>query len=131
MANDIKNYNMIIAATSSKVVNHLIKVQLSENILFVDTSDASNSNFVIPAVVERGAVKLAISTSGQVPFLSKEICAYLDKILPVFPQTKLSNIAKKRTSIIERSGENRELKKQLMENELNPLIIELFKKDEL
>lgn len=128
MANDTSNYNMVIAATSSMIVNHLIKAQIGENVLFDDISNMNNSNFIIPAVIERGGVKIAISTSGQAPFLAKEICLYLDKILPCFTKEDLQQIALKRKEIISFSGDEL-LKKARLENDLKPMIHKFFKKD--
>lgn len=75
---DLKNAFIIIAATDSQVINK----HVSEDALcLVNVVDApSLCNFIVPSVVKRGPLTIAISTSGVSPALSRSIRKELEKL---------------------------------------------------
>lgn len=84
---DLKKAFLVIAATDSRDVNELISREAVCLLNVVDTPDLCN--FVVPSVVNRWPLILAVSTSGVSPALSRsirkeleslygmEICSYL------------------------------------------------------
>ncbi len=78
---DIREYDIIFAATNNPSVNHRISEiagRLKIPINAVD--DPQNCSFIIPAVVKRGLLTIAVSTDGAFPTLSKKIKSDLEKI---------------------------------------------------
>lgn len=75
---DLKNAFIIIAATDSQAINK----HISEDALcLVNVVDApSLCNFIVPSVVKRGPLTIAISTSGVSPAFSKSIRKELEKL---------------------------------------------------
>lgn len=75
---DIKSAFLVISATDSQVINK----QVSEDAPFlVNVVDApSLCNFIVPSVIKRGHLTIAISTSGISPALSKSIRKELEKL---------------------------------------------------
>ena len=129
LTHDTNLYNMVFAATSSIEVNGAIKNQLAANVLFNDISNYEEGNFIVPATITRGDVQIAISTSGKAPFLTKYLRKYINEFLPDFPTEKMKELAQIRKDIITNSKGDETLKKQKFEQELKPLISDLFKRD--
>ncbi len=68
---DIKNYFLVIAATDDRKVNEQIANEAKCLVNVVDTPDLCN--FIVPSVVKRGHLTIAISTSGISPAMSRTI----------------------------------------------------------
>ncbi len=68
---DLKNAFVVVAATSSPEINAKIARE-SEHLVNV-AAPPSEGNFIVPSVVKRGPLTLAISTEGSSPAVSKAI----------------------------------------------------------
>jgi len=78
---DLKDAFIVIAATSSRTTNVTIEIEsinLPRLINVVDTP--SMGNFIVPSIVNRGHLTIAISTEGCSPALSKAIRKELEEI---------------------------------------------------
>jgi siroheme synthase-like protein len=120
---DTQGFQLIIAATNDKDTNTAIRLEANAAHLLVnDVSDTANSNFHVPALVSRPPLMLAISTSGQLPYLSHKLKAlFEDKLKPGLGDD-IEKMKQRRASIIERAGNDVKLKEQLIISELNPLV---------
>ncbi|MBI5207749.1 MAG: bifunctional precorrin-2 dehydrogenase/sirohydrochlorin ferrochelatase [Candidatus Firestonebacteria bacterium] len=77
---DLKNIKVLILATSDIKLNEKISKEAEKyNILVNAITDGEKGNFIFPSVVDRGALKIAVSTSGLCPALSLKIRERLDK----------------------------------------------------
>lgn len=76
--NDLKGAFLVIAATDSPEINSLVAKNAPALVNVVDVP--SQCNFIAPSVVKRGALTLAISTSGISPALSKAIRKELERL---------------------------------------------------
>jgi precorrin-2 dehydrogenase/sirohydrochlorin ferrochelatase len=74
---DLKNAFLVIAATDSPSVNDKVSKDASCLINVVDTPHLCN--FIVPSVIKRGPLTIAISTSGVSPGLSRSIRKELEK----------------------------------------------------
>lgn len=68
---DLKNAFLVISATSDEQVNR--EVSLDARCLLNVVDAPYRANFIVPAVVNRGPLTLAVSTSGASPALAKSI----------------------------------------------------------
>ena len=68
---DLNNAFIVIAATSSPEINTKIAHE-SEHLVNV-ASPPSEGNFIVPSIVKRGPLTLAISTEGSSPAVSKAV----------------------------------------------------------
>ncbi len=65
---------LVIAATDDRELNHQIAEAARKRGLLVNAVDQpSDCNFIVPSVLKRGELLIAISTSGKSPALSKKI----------------------------------------------------------
>jgi precorrin-2 dehydrogenase/sirohydrochlorin ferrochelatase len=74
---DLKNAFLAIAATDSPGVNAKVSKDAPCLVNVVDTPHLCN--FIVPSVIKRGSLTIAISTSGVSPALSRSIRKELEK----------------------------------------------------
>ena len=80
---DIKDYSMIIAATDDKSVNSLISSIAQDKKIPVNVVDSPElSSFIMPSIVDRSPLIIAVSSSGKAPVLSRIIRAKLETVIP-------------------------------------------------
>jgi len=78
---DISGEFLVIAATGAPEVNISVARACKErNVLVNVVVPPEESTFIVPSVVERGDLLIAVSTSGVSPGLSKKIRQELEKI---------------------------------------------------
>lgn len=69
--NDLKDAFLVIAATNDREVNEKISLEANCLVNVVDMPDLCN--FIVPSIVNRGFLNIAISTCGVSPAISKAI----------------------------------------------------------
>ena len=78
--NDLKGALLVIAATNSSVVNSSVfRACQQHGVLCNAVDDPANCDFFYPAVVRRGPLQIAISTSGNSPALAARLRRELEK----------------------------------------------------
>jgi precorrin-2 dehydrogenase/sirohydrochlorin ferrochelatase len=71
---------MVMAATDNHTLNHQISLSARKRGLFINAVDQpSECNFIVPSILRRGDLLIAISTSGKSPALAKKIREDLEK----------------------------------------------------
>jgi len=75
---DLKNAFLVIAATDSRAVNEKVARESPGLVNVVDTPELCN--FIVPSIVNRGPLTIAVSTGGVSPALSKSIRQELEGI---------------------------------------------------
>lgn len=71
---DLENAYLAIAATDDPAVNRSVWVEAKRRGCLVNVvDDPQHSNFILPAVVRRGEISLAISTGGNSPALARRL----------------------------------------------------------
>lgn len=70
----LNNAFMIIAATDDKDLNHHISTCAREKGVWVNAVDQPpDCDFIVPSILKRGDLQIAISTSGKSPALARKI----------------------------------------------------------
>jgi precorrin-2 dehydrogenase len=75
---DLKDTFLVIAATDSRVVNEKISQESPCLVNVVDTPEICN--FIVPSVINRGPLTIAIATGGISPALSRSIRQELESV---------------------------------------------------
>ena len=75
---DLRNAFLVIAATNSPRINEQVSHDAPYLVNVVDVPDLCN--FIVPSLVKRGPLTVAISTSGVSPAFSKSVRKELEKI---------------------------------------------------
>ena len=78
-----RRYFIVIAATNDSKVQQAVFEEAERRGILCNVVDyPPRCNFYTPAVVERGDLKIAISTSGRSPSLAGKLREYLDGAIP-------------------------------------------------
>jgi precorrin-2 dehydrogenase/sirohydrochlorin ferrochelatase len=71
---------MLIAATDDPHLNHQVSRKAKEKGLLVNAVDQpSDCNFIVPSILRRGDLLIAVSTSGKSPALAKKVREALEE----------------------------------------------------
>jgi precorrin-2 dehydrogenase/sirohydrochlorin ferrochelatase len=71
---------MVIAATDDPILNHKVSEKAKERGLLINAVDQpSDCNFIVPSVLRRGDLLIAVSTSGKSPALAKKLREALEE----------------------------------------------------
>ena len=82
--NDLDEKDIVICATDDKELHQLIKSLANKRGLLVNVADTPDlCDFYLGAIVQKGSLKIAISTNGQSPTAAKRIKEVLK--MPVMP----------------------------------------------
>lgn len=76
---DLKGMFLVIGATDNEELNHQISTEAEKNNILCNIADRPRvSNFILPAVVNRGDLVIGISTSGKSPAFAKKLRQQLE-----------------------------------------------------
>src|ERR1700723_1422352 len=82
-AEDLDGARLVIVATSRRAVNRWIaKLSESRNIPVNVVDDREASRFIVPAIIDRDPVMVAISTGGTSPVLARRLRERLEAMIP-------------------------------------------------
>ena len=103
---DINNQFLIIAATNDTKNNSLIaKIAKEKNILVNMAEDSLSGNTLIPSVVDRDPIKIAISSGAASPILTRLVKTKLETLIP-YSFSKLAKIMMEYRSKVKNSFVN-------------------------
>jgi precorrin-2 dehydrogenase/sirohydrochlorin ferrochelatase len=119
---DLVGLDLIICATDSPELHVEIKALAAAQHLLCNVADTPPlCDFYLGSIVQKGDLKMAISTNGKSPTLAKRIRAFLEDVIPEDIQTSLDQLEAARKTL---KGDFQEKITQL--NELTKNLI--FKK---
>jgi len=100
-AADVRGARVVIAATDDPQVNARVHRTCVRQGILVNVVDVpALCTFIVPSVVRRGPVTLAVSTDGQSPSLAKAIRKDLERLYPRSLGTFARTVGKARRRIL-------------------------------
>jgi precorrin-2 dehydrogenase/sirohydrochlorin ferrochelatase len=79
---DVEGVSLVISATDDpSTQTSVASIAASKNILVNTVDKPELCTFIVPAILRRGDITVAISTSGKSPSLAAELRARLDRVL--------------------------------------------------
>ena len=82
-AHDLAGAELVIAATDDPAVNAAVAQQARALRIPVNVADdPSLGTFIVPLVVERGPVQIAVATGGASPVVAKRVAALVEEAVP-------------------------------------------------
>lgn len=117
---DLRGYFIVVAASDDRDVNKLIAEEAGAEGVPVNVVDSRElSSFIMPSVIRRGDLTVAISTGGKSPLLSKMLRQKLEEILPAECERLLKKLEEARERAKEKelpSQEKLKIYREIIEN---------------
>jgi len=108
---DLDGKDLVIAATNDKAVNIYIKQVAKARKILANVADTPDEcDFYLSSIVQKGNLKIAISTNGKSPTVAKRVKEVLNETFPAEMDSLLQNIERIRTTL---KGDFAEKVKQL------------------
>lgn len=90
---DLTGKDLVIVAVNNRAVGERIRMEARVRRILTNVADTPDlCDFYLGSVVQKGDLKLAISTNGKSPTLAKRMRAMLEEILPDSLQGVLDNL---------------------------------------
>ena len=97
---DLDNANLVIAATNDNELNEAIVQAAHKRNLLVNIADKpALCDFYLGSIVQKGDLKLAISTNGKSPTVAKRLKEVLNESIPAEIDTTLQQVAELRKTL--------------------------------
>ena len=127
---DLKGAFLVIAATSDKEVQKKIFKEAEERGIFCNVVDVPElCTFIVPSVIRRGELCIAISTSGASPALSRRIREKLEKEFSPSWEHHLKLIRHIRQELLSSNLSSEEKEKKLTQFAFVPFYIYFERKE--
>ena len=98
--NDLDNRDLVILSTDNPVLHASIKRATTERHILCNVADTPDlCDFYLGSIVQKGDLKIGISTNGKSPTMAKRMREFLDDIIPENVQQLLENLREIRKSI--------------------------------
>ncbi len=117
---DLDNKDLAIAATGDRTLSLLIREEATKRKLLINVADTPDlCDFYLGSIVQKGDLKIAISTNGKSPTLAKRLKEVFNEALPNDTQLSIENLNKFRNHL---KGDFADKVKQL--NEVTSVLID-------
>ena len=98
--NDLDNADLVIAATNDNDLNIYIRESAHDRKLLINVADKPGlCDFYLGSIVQKGDLKIAISTNGKSPTVAKRLKEVLTEGLPAEIDTTLQQLSELRESL--------------------------------
>lgn len=105
LSRDLAAYSLVIAATDAAAVNARVAADAQAVNRPVNVVDAPElCSFIMPAIVDRSPVQIAISTGGAAPVLARNLRTQIESLLPQGLGRVAALSARYRTAVKRRFG---------------------------
>ncbi|EHQ24249.1 TSUP family transporter [Mucilaginibacter paludis] len=117
---DLKGANLVVVATGNESLNNYIREVAHQHNLLINVADKpSLCDFYLGSIVQKGDLKIAISTNGKSPTVAKRLKEVLNDNLPQELDTTLQQMSQLRETL---SGDFASKVKKL--NEVTSILVE-------
>ncbi len=97
---DIENKEIVFCTTDNKELHQQIKIIANEKKLLVNVADTPElCDFYLGSIVQKGNLKIAISTNGKSPTVAKRVKELINELIPNEIDDLLHHIEKIRLGI--------------------------------
>ena len=97
---DLEGRDLIICATDNVQLHQKIKALAVERHLLCNVADTPHlCDFYLGSIVQKGDLKIAISTNGKSPTLAKRIRAFWEEVIPADIQETMDGLEAYRNSL--------------------------------
>lgn len=122
---DLNDKDLVIAATGDRSVSERIRTESQKRRILINVADTPDlCDFYLGSIVQKGDLKIAISTNGKSPTLAKRLKEVFNEALPHDTQLSIEQLNRFRNHL---KGDFAEKVKQL--NEVTAVLIDKKEKN--
>lgn len=122
---DLNDKDLVIAATGDRSVSERIRTESQKRRILINVADTPDlCDFYLGSIVQKGDLKIAISTNGKSPTLAKRLKEVFNEALPHDTQLSIEQLNRFRNQL---KGDFAEKVKQL--NEVTAVLIDKKEKN--
>jgi len=97
---DLDGKDLVIAATGDRAISELIREEATKRKILINVADTPDlCDFYLGSIVQKGDLKIAISTNGKSPTLAKRLKEVFNEALPDDTQESIENLNKFRNHL--------------------------------
>ncbi len=97
---DLDGKELVIAATGDRAISELIRTEAKKRKILINVADTPDlCDFYLGSIVQKGDLKIAISTNGKSPTLAKRLKEVFNEALPDDTQESIENLNKFRNQL--------------------------------
>ncbi|HSH66482.1 MAG TPA: bifunctional precorrin-2 dehydrogenase/sirohydrochlorin ferrochelatase [Bacteroidia bacterium] len=97
---DLDNKDLVIAATGDRTVSEEIRIESKKRKILVNVADTPDlCDFYLGSIVQKGDLKIAISTNGKSPTLAKRLKEVFNDALPADTQLTIEQLNRFRNQL--------------------------------
>jgi uncharacterized protein len=97
---DLKDVNIVVVATGNEALNNYIRQLAKQHNLLINVADKpSLCDFYLGSIVQKGDLKVAISTNGKSPTVAKRLKEVLNESIPEELDTTLQQMSALRDTL--------------------------------
>jgi siroheme synthase-like protein len=90
---DLDNKRIVVCATDNPELHRQIKLLANQRGILVNVADTPElCDFYLSSIVQKGSLKIAISTNGKSPTIAKRMKEIIDGLIPVEMENVLDNL---------------------------------------
>jgi siroheme synthase-like protein len=90
---DLDNKRIVICATDNNELHRKIKLLASEKGILVNVADTPElCDFYLSSIVQKGSIKIAVSTNGKSPTVAKRLKEVIEDMIPDEMEDVLDNL---------------------------------------
>lgn len=90
---DLDNKRIVVCATDKTELHRQIKLLANQRGILVNVADTPElCDFYLSSIVQKGSLKIAISTNGKSPTIAKRMKEIFDGLIPVEMENVLDNL---------------------------------------
>jgi siroheme synthase-like protein len=90
---DLEGISIVICATDNKELHARIKVLANQRGLLVNVADTPElCDFYLGSIVQKGNLKIAVSTNGKSPTIAKRVKEVINEMIPEEIEELLNNM---------------------------------------
>jgi siroheme synthase-like protein len=102
-SSDLKDAFLVIAATDKEAVNSAVAKQGTQHRALVNVVDVpKDSSYIVPSVLRRGDITIAIGTAGKSPALARKLRSTLELVVPLEYASVLNIVSEVRQELARR-----------------------------
>ena len=81
-ASDLDDANIVIASTDDESINTQIATECRQRRIPVNVVDVTHlCEFIVPAIIEKGSIQIAVSTGGKSPVIARTLKEHLNRLI--------------------------------------------------